>query len=69
MWQWMEKGWEEWMSEKDRMVSSDKELAIEAVEQAVVEIQRKWWKVRIELSLFSYSDFDLFSMSQMIGGP
>ena len=48
LWRWMEKGWEERMSERDSVVRLvDKKLAKEAVEQAVVEIQKKWYKVSL----------------------
>ena len=56
------------MSEKDKMVGSDKEFVIKAAEQVVVEIQKRWLKVSVRFSSFSYSDFDLFSGSRMIGG-
>ena len=46
MWQWMEKHWEEWMLERDLVVELvDKEVAMEAAEHAVVEIQKKCYIV------------------------
>ena len=40
---WMERDWESWMREKEAAVVSDKELAIEAAEQAVEEMEKKWF--------------------------
>jgi len=38
----MEKGWEEWMSERDSVVRLvDRKLVREALEHAVVEIRKK----------------------------
>ena len=41
MQQWLEKSWEEWMSERDLVVRlMDKELVREAAEHAMVEMRR-----------------------------
>jgi len=55
MWQWMEKDWESQMVES-RLVVSDKESAIEAAEQAVVEIGKKFQKVSLGF-LWLYLEF------------
>jgi len=48
----MEKGWEEWMSERDSVVELvDRKLAREALEHAMVEIQKKWYIVSFGFSL------------------
>ena len=58
MWWWMEKGWEEWMSERDSVVELvDRKLAREALEHAMVEIQKKWYIVSFGFSLSWHSDF------------
>ena len=52
MWQWMEKRWEEWMSEQDSVVGLiDRDLVREAVEHVVVEIWKKWYIVSVGFSL------------------
>ena len=52
LWQWMEKSWEEWMSERDSVVALvDKNLAREAAEHAVVEIWKRWYIVSVRFSL------------------
>jgi len=55
MWQWMEKDLESQMVES-RLVVSDKESAIEAAEQAVVEIGKKFQKVSLGF-LWLYLEF------------
>ena len=49
--------------QKDKMVVSDKEFAIEAAELAVVEIQKRWQKVSLGFSSLLSSDSDFFSRS------
>jgi len=63
--QWMEKSWEEWISERDLVVGLlDKKLVREAVEHAVVvEIWKKWYKVSLRILLLIYSGSDLVSRS------
>ena len=58
--QWMEKGWEEQMSERDLVVALvDKELVREAAEHAMVEIQKRWFKVSVGFLLFYIQISDL----------
>jgi len=57
------------MSERDSVVTLvDKEPVREAAEHTVVEIWKKCLKVSVGISSFSYSEVDLFSRSQKIGG-
>jgi len=49
---WMERDWESWMREKEAAVVSDKELAIEAAEQAVEEMEKKWLNVSVSFLYF-----------------
>jgi len=52
MWQWMEKGWEEQMLERDSVVVLvDRNLEREVAEHAVVEIGKRWLKVSVRCSL------------------
>jgi len=57
LWWWMEKGWEDWMSEKDRVRLSDKKLAVVAAKVVMAEIWKKWYKVSLGFSSFLYLDF------------
>ena len=53
LWQWMEKSWETWMSERDLVVGLvDKELVTEAAEHAMVEMEKKWLKVSVSFLYF-----------------
>ena len=52
LWWWMEKSWEEPMLEKDSVAALvDRELVSEAVEHAMVEIQKRWYIVSVGFSL------------------
>ena len=52
LWWWLEKSWEEQMSERDLVVRLvDRKLAREAAEHAVVEIWKKWYIVSFIFSL------------------
>jgi len=63
MQQWLEKSWEEWMSEWDLIVMLiDRNLVREAAENAVVEIGKRWLKVSV---IFS---FLIFGSLLVLGG-
>jgi len=65
LWQWLEKSWEEQMSERDLVVVLvDRKLAREAAEHAMVDICKKWLKVSVGFSLFSYSVLTCFQGEQ-----
>jgi len=48
---WMEKSWEEWMSEWDSVVLVDRKLDREAAKHAMVEIWKRWLKVSFRFPL------------------
>jgi len=50
LWQWMEKGWENWMAKWDLVVVSDKDLAVMEAKVAVVVISMKCQKVSFQIS-------------------
>ena len=55
MQQWLEKSWEEWMSEWDLVVMLvDRNLVREAAEHAMVEIGMRWLKVSVGFSFLIF---------------
>ena len=56
LWWWMEKGWKDWMVEKDSMIVSDKKTAVVVAKAAAVEIGKKCQKVSLGF-LWLYSEF------------
>ena len=61
MWHWMEKIWEEWMSERDLVVIAvNMQLVIMAAEKAVVEIKKRGYSISVgflSLSLWILTGF------------
>ena len=53
IWQWMEKGWEEWMLERDLVVGFvDKKAVVAAMKAVMVEIHKKWLIVSVRFLYF-----------------
>ena len=61
--QWMEKSWEDQMSDKDHLRASDKRFAVAVAKVAMVEIEGRWLRVSVEFPL----DFPQISLGCFLG--